>query len=289
MRASALTRSLVADHEADAPARHVVALGHGEEFDGDVARARHLHDRRRLPAVEADVGVGEVVHDVDAVFPRQLDDLLEERQLDALRGRIRREIDDEHLRLREAHLDRVLEFGEEIHARRQRHLPDVGAGDHRTVDVDRIAGIRHQHGVAAPERGQRQMRDAFLGADGDDRLGLRVELDTPPPLIPLADGATQTRNTARHGVAVRIGTLHGLDQLGHDVRRRRTVGVAHAEVDDVLATAAGGHLEFGGDVEDVRRQALEAREFDSGGGGHAGLSIVSARNRPSDVESGTKL
>src|SRR5207244_20550 len=47
---------LVADHESDAPAGHVVALGHGEEFDGDLARARHLHDRGRLPAVEADVG-----------------------------------------------------------------------------------------------------------------------------------------------------------------------------------------------------------------------------------------
>ena len=82
---------LVADHEADAPARHVVALRHREELDRDVARARHLHDRRRLPAVERDVGVGEVVHDVDVVLARERDDPLEERQLDALRRRIGRE------------------------------------------------------------------------------------------------------------------------------------------------------------------------------------------------------
>src|SRR5690606_10540397 len=61
----------VADHEADAPARHVVALAHGEELDRDVARAGHLHDRRRLVAVEDDVGIGEVVHHQDVVRTRE--------------------------------------------------------------------------------------------------------------------------------------------------------------------------------------------------------------------------
>ena len=84
---------------------------------------------------------------------------------------------------------------------------------------------------------------------------------------------------------MRVAALHGLDQLVDDVRRRRAVGVAHAEVDDVLAAPAGGHLELGGDVEDVRRQALDARELRLGDGGH-GISRVSARNRPSDVRSG---
>jgi hypothetical protein len=42
------------------------------------------------------------------------------------------------------------------------------------------------------------------------------------------------------------------------VLRRRPVGVAHAHVDDVLAAAARGHLELGGDVEDVGGQALDA-------------------------------
>src|SRR5438552_3705149 len=59
---------LVADHEADAPARHVVALRHGEELDRDVARAGHLHDRGRLVAVERDVGVGKVVNDQDVML-----------------------------------------------------------------------------------------------------------------------------------------------------------------------------------------------------------------------------
>ena len=55
-------------------------------------------------------------------------------------------------------------------------------------------------------------------------------------------------------------TLGDLHQLLDDVRRGRAIGVAHAQVDDVLATAAGSHLEFGSDVEDVRGETIDARE-----------------------------
>src|ERR1700682_4499954 len=83
---------------------------------------------------------------------------------------------------------------------------------------------------------------------------------------------------------MRVAPLHGRDQLGDDVRRRRPVGVAHAEVDNVFTAAARRHLELGGDVENVWREALDAREQHWIGGSHAGLLRVSARNRPSDVE-----
>src|SRR5258706_1125595 len=46
---------LVAHHETDAPAGHVVALRHREELDRDIAHALDLHDRRRLPPVEGHV------------------------------------------------------------------------------------------------------------------------------------------------------------------------------------------------------------------------------------------
>jgi hypothetical protein len=68
---------------------------------------------------------------------------------------------------------RALKLGEEIDARRQRHRADVGAGDHRAVDVDRVARVGHQHRVAAIQRGQHQVRQAFLGADGDDGFACR--------------------------------------------------------------------------------------------------------------------
>ncbi|MFG9941255.1 hypothetical protein ACG3RN_05795 [Pseudomonas aeruginosa] len=44
------------------------------------------------------------------------------------------------------------------------------------------------------------------------------------------------------------------------MRRGRPVGIAHAQVDDVLATATSGHLQFGGDIENVGGKAVDARE-----------------------------
>jgi hypothetical protein len=67
-------------------------------------------------------------------------------------------------------------------------------------------------------------------------------------------------DAARHRVAVGIGALGGFDQLGDDVFRGRLVGVAHAEVDDVLAAGASLGLQIVDDVEDVRRQAFDALE-----------------------------
>ena len=164
----------------------------------------------------------------------------------------------------------MLEFGKEVDIRRELHLADVCACDHRAVDVDRIAWIRYQHSIAAAERGERKMRDAFLRADGDDRLGLGIELDVPAAAVPLADRAAQARNAARDRISVRVRTLYRFDQLVDDVPGRRSVRVAHAEVDDVLPAAAGGHLQLGGDIENVRRKALDARELRLGGGNHAG-------------------
>ena len=65
----------VADEEAHAPPRHRERLRERVELDRDVLRARHLQDRRRLVAVEAEVGVREVVHDDDLAFTRELDEL----------------------------------------------------------------------------------------------------------------------------------------------------------------------------------------------------------------------
>ena len=36
--------TLIADHKADAPARHVVTLGHGEKLNRHVASTGNLHD-----------------------------------------------------------------------------------------------------------------------------------------------------------------------------------------------------------------------------------------------------
>ena len=203
---------------------------------------------------------------------------LEKRQFDALRHRNRRKIDDQHFRLRaQAHADRVLEFREKIDVGRELHLPDVGPGDNRPVNMDRIAWIRDRARVhRCPSVAELEMRYAFFRADGNDGfIGIRIEVHTVATLVPLADRASQTRNATRNRVAVGIGSLHRLDQFGDDMCRRRTVGIAHTEVDDVLAAATGSHLEFGSDVEDVRGKPRDTREL----GDHGLASVVEVHVR----------
>jgi len=60
-----------ADHEADPPAGHVVALRQREELHGDLFCAGDFEDGGRAVAVEDQVGVGEVVDDVDAQVAAQ--------------------------------------------------------------------------------------------------------------------------------------------------------------------------------------------------------------------------
>ncbi len=186
---------------------------------------------------------------------------LEEIELDTLRGRIARKAEDHHSRLRQRLADRALELGEEVHAAVHAHRADVGAGDDRAIDVNRIARVWHQHGVTAIERGEHQVRQSFLRADRDDRLGVRIELDTVSLLVPGRDRAPQPRNAFRYRIAVRVLALHRLDQLVDDMTRRRAIRIAHAHVDDVLAAPTRSHLQLTGDVEDVRGQALDARKL----------------------------
>src|SRR5690606_974361 len=135
---------------------------------------------------------------------------------------------------------------------------DVGAGDDRPIDVDGIAGIGHQHGVAAVERGQHQVGQAFFRADGDNGFAVGIELDRVAALVPIANGLAQARNTLRYRIPVGGGPAGGLDQLVDDVLGRGAVGVAHRHVDDVLPAPPGGHLELAGNVEHVRGQTLDA-------------------------------
>ncbi|CRI67327.1 hypothetical protein THIOKS1550019 [Thiocapsa sp. KS1] len=255
----------VAAHEADAPARHVVALGHGEEFDGDVLRARDLEDRGGTIAVENDVGIGDVVDHPDPVLGGDIDDLLEEVQLDALRRRIPRKVQDQHLGLRPGVLDGALELLEEVHIRRQSHMTHVGTGDDEPVGMDRVSRVRHQHRIPCPHGRERQMGKPFLGADRDDRFAVRIQMDIEAIAVPVTDGATQPGDAARDRIAMRVLADRRLDQLVDDMLRCRLVGVTHAEVDDVLAPCSRFGLQLVDDVEDIGRQPLDAVKIGLGG------------------------
>jgi len=217
-------------------------------------------------AVEHQIGVGEVVDDVDVVLARDLDDVVEEVEFHALRGRVAREIEQQHLRLRPRVADCVRELGEEVDARPDRHVADVGAGDHEAVGMDRVGRVRHQHDVAVVDRRQREVGEALLGTDGDDRLRVRVDRDVVARLVPVADRAPQARDALRHRVAMRVAPLRGLHQLVDDVLRRGLVRIAHAEIDDVLAPAPGSGLQLAGDVEYIGREPLDPGELMHGRG-----------------------
>jgi hypothetical protein len=62
-----------------------------------------------------------------------------------------------------------------------------------------------------------------------------------------------------------VAALSGLDHLVDDVLWRRLIGIAHAEIDNVFATFAGGCFQFPSDVEDIGGQSLDARKFSHGG------------------------
>ena len=252
---------LVADHEADSPTGHVVALAHGEKLDRHIAGTRHLHDRRRLVAIEGDVGISEVVDHQDVVLAGERDHPLKKVEIDALGGRIARKTQDHHLGLWEGLSDRALELVEEIDTGGHAHRADISTGNDRAIDVNRVARIGHQHGIAAIEGGKHQMRQAFLGADGHDRLGIGIEFDLISALVPVADRAPQTRYALGDRIAVGIRPGRGFDQLVDDMLGRGAVRVAHAHIDDVFATTSGGHLELGREIEDVGREPTYAGEI----------------------------
>src|SRR6476620_8543338 len=58
------------------------------------------------------------------------------------------------------------------------------------------------------------------------------------------DGPTPAHIVEKLIETVRRPDTHGLDELLDDVRRRRAVGIAHAEVDDVLAVTPRGKLQL---------------------------------------------
>ena len=160
---------------------------------------------------------------------------------------------------------------------RHAHRADVGAGDDRAVDVDRIA----RDWARAPCRrgpGTASIRCARPSFEPMVTIAsrVRVELDAVAALVPGADRAAQPRNALRHRVAVGVVTLRRLDQLRDDVLGRGAVGVAHAHVDDVLARAARRHLQLVGDVEDVRgRRLMRANSLMAGD--RCGIAAAPAR------------
>ena len=121
----------------------------------------------------------------------------------------------------------------------QADLADVGAGEQRGVDVDRVRRRGHERGVARPDQHPHQVGQALLGPDGGHDLGVGVELDAERAQVQVGDGLAQLGDAPRRRVAVVAGVVGGLGQLLDRDVGRREVGVAEAEVDDVARRLGG--------------------------------------------------
>ena len=138
---------------------------------------------------------------------------------------------------------------------------DLCTRDHCTVNMDRIAWVRDQNRIATIESGEHQVRQAFFGADGNDGFRIGIELNVEAALVPIGDGFAQPWNTFGHRVAMGVWPFGGLHKFVDDMLGCGAVRVAHRHIDDVFTTSARGHFQFRRNVEDIRREPLNAREF----------------------------
>jgi hypothetical protein len=118
--------------------------------------------------------------------------------------------------------------------------------------VDRIARIGDQHDIARCGDRLGQIGKAFLRAERYDDLALGIELDPEPARVVAGASPAQPGDAARDRIAVSPRVLHRLDQFGDDMRWCGTVGVAHAEIDDVAPGGSRLGFERVDFAEDIR-------------------------------------
>ena len=183
---------------------------------------------------------------------------LKERQLDTVSGRVGGKIEHQHFGLGIGIANRGLQFLKETRFALHRYVAQICTRDHKSIGVNRVAGIRHQNRVAHTGRGQSQVRQTLFGAQRDDRFRFRVERYRVTILVPVADRFTESGDAFGLGVTVRVAALNRLTQLLYDVWRCRLIGVAHTKINDVFSTRTRGLLQFTDDIEDVGRETLNA-------------------------------
>ena len=102
----------------------------------------------------------------------------------------------------------------------------------------RVGGRRHQSGVAGAEQHPHQVGQALFGPDGEDNLGLGVDLHAETALVQVGDGEAQVRQPARRRITVVAGVARRFGQFLDRHRRAGDVRVAEAEVDYIVAGMA---------------------------------------------------
>ena len=127
------------------------------------------------------------MHNVDAVFPRNAYDVLEKIEVHALRRRITREIEQQHLRARPGISDRIIQFVKKVDVRTYRNMADIRTCDYKAVGMNGVSRIRYQYGITTLNGGHGEVGQSLLRADRDDGLGFGIEFDAVALSIPGAD------------------------------------------------------------------------------------------------------
>src|SRR5438067_1520176 len=105
------------------------------------------------------------------------------------------------------------------------------------------------------------MRDALLRADERAALFGRVERDVEALMIPGHRRLAKLLHALVRGIAMEAWLRRRLLHRRHDMRRRRQIGIADAEIDQILALRPQRRLlavdigkEIGGELANTLRQ-----------------------------------
>src|SRR6185369_15292714 len=124
--------------------------------------------------------------------------------------------------------------------------------------VDRVARVGAEDDVARVDEREREMRDGLLGADHADGLADGMDGDAEAALHEAGGGAAKRLHADVRRVAVGPGIAAASSQRLDDVGRRRQVGIADAEIDEVAPLLALFGLERVDAGEQVRRELTDA-------------------------------
>ena len=163
-------------------------------------------------------------------------------------------VDEHHLHPLQAGLLDRLEVGQETRLLVQRvghHLP---AGEFHRSAVGGVARIGNQHLVSLIEKGHADVHQPLFRTDQRIDLRLPVELHAVIALIPLGEGFAQNGFALIGHIFVHIGTLRFARQRVDHLLRRRKIGAAHGQLDDLTA---GRRFRFG-DLAQTTREIVFA-------------------------------
>ena len=110
---------------------------------------------------------------------------------------------------------------------------DAPAAEARCDLVHGIAGVGYEDEISGVDERERKMRDPFLRPDQSQDLAGGIEIDSPSRAVVGGGGGAELDHPLVRRIMVMARLLGSALERFHDVRRRRKIGVADAEIDEV--------------------------------------------------------